>query len=95
MICEMIPERVYQKAMKEYKKETEIDYTCVWPQESDEGIHLHDFGKQIRLSTQDSIDLLTNLLGKLGYSLGGCDAIYYTSSKFLIAVWFDRDAKKL
>ena len=84
-----IPEKIVRKALKEYKEKTGNDFTCVWPQESELGVYLQDFTNHVKLDYQNSYLLLRQLLNPVGYDINGCDAIYYTSSRFFIAVWFE------
>lgn len=85
--CILIPENIVQQALKNYNLKTGSNFTCVWPQDSELGIYLRDFEHNLKLDYQKTYMLLRQLLTPLGYNIDGCDAIYYTSSKYYIVVW--------
>lgn len=87
--CILIPQKIVDQVLKEHKQNTGNDFTCVWPQESELGVYLQDFTNHVKLDYQNSYLLLRQLLNPVGYDINGCDAIYYTSSRFFIAVWFE------
>ena len=89
MKCILIPEKIVRQALKEHKEKTGNDFSCVWPQDSELGVYLQDFNQKMKLDYQASYLLLRQLLAPLGYDISGCDAIYYTTSKLFIAVWYD------
>ena len=86
-----IPEKIVRKALKEHKEKTGNDFTCVWPQESELGVYLQDFTNHVKLDYQNSYLLLRQLLNPVGYDINDCDAIYYTTSKFFIILWEDKN----
>ena len=85
--CILIPQDVLDKALKQHKQKTGNDFNCVWPQDSELGVYLQDFKNHLKLDYQNSYLLLRQLLESFGYDINDCDAIYYTTSRFLIAVW--------
>lgn len=87
--CILIPEQIMRQALKGHKEKTGNDFTCVWPQDSEFGVYLQDFTNHLKLDYQNSYLLLRQLLKPIGYDINDCDAIYYTSSRFFIAVWFE------
>lgn len=87
--CILIPQKIVDQVLKEHKQKTGNDFTCVWPQESECGVYLQDFTNHLKLDYQNTYLLLRQLLEPVGYDIGDCDAIYYTSSRFFIAVWFE------
>lgn len=89
--CILIPEKIVRDGLKRCKQQLGEDWTCVWPQESADGVYLQDFTNHIKLSYFESFEIFQELLNDYGYDLGGVDAIYYTTSKFYIAVWHDED----
>lgn len=89
MKCILIPEKIVRQALKEHKEKTGNDFSCVWPQDSELGIYLQDFTNHLKLDYQNSYLLLRQLLVSFGYDINDCDAIYYTTSKLFIAVWYD------
>ena len=89
--CLLIPEKVVRQALKEHKEKTGNDFTCVWPQESELGVYLQDFTNHVKLDYQNSYLLLRQLLNPVGYDINDCDAIYYTTSKFFIILWEDKN----
>lgn len=86
-----IPEKIVRQALKEHKQKTGNDFTCVWPQESELGVYLQDFTNHVKLDYQNSYLLLRQLLNPVGYDINDCDAIYYTTSKFFIILWEDKN----
>lgn len=89
MKCILIPEKIVRQALKEHKEKTGNDFSCVWPQDSELGIYFQDFTNHLKLDYQNSYLLLRQLLAPFGYDINDCDAIYYTTSKLFIAVWYD------
>ena len=87
MKCILIPEKIVRQALKEHKEKTGNNFSCVWPQDSELGVYLQDFTNHLKLDYQNSYLLLRQLLAPLGYDINDCDAIYYTTSKFYVAVW--------
>lgn len=87
--CILIPEQIMRQALKGHKEKTGNDFTCVWPQESELGVYLQDFTNHLKLDYQNTYLLLRQLLEPVGYDINDCDAIYYTSSHFFIAMWFE------
>ena len=73
--CILIPEKIVRDGLKRCKQQCDEDWTCVWPQGSPDGVYLQDFTNGVKLT--------------YGYDLTGVSAIYYTTSKFYIAVWND------
>lgn len=86
-----IPEKVVRQALKEHKEKTGNDFSCVWPQDSELGVYLQDFNQKMKLDYQASYLLLRQLLEPFGYDINNCDAIYYTTSKFFIILWEDKN----
>lgn len=89
--CIVIPEQDMRQALNNHKENTGNDFSYVWPQDSELGIYLRDFTNHIALDYQNTYILLKQLLLPYGYDITNCDAIYYTTSKFYIAVWHDED----
>lgn len=85
--CILVPHDVLETALKQHKQKTGNDFNCVWLQGSELGIYLQDVKNHLKLDYQNSYLLLRQLLAPFGYDIKDCDAIYYTTSKFLIAVW--------
>ena len=85
--CILIPQEIVEKALKGHQQKTGNDFCCVWPQNSELGVYLQDFKNHLKLDYQASYLLLCQLLEPFGYDINDCDAIYYTTSRFLIAVW--------
>lgn len=86
-----IPEKIVRQALKEHKEKTGNDFSCVWPQDSELGVYLQDFNQKMKLDYQASYLLLRQLLEPFGYDINNCDAIYYTTSKFFIILWEDKN----
>ena len=85
--CIIIPDSVIQTIFQEEKEKTNRDLICVWPQGSELGIYLMDISSGQKYDYQQSYLFLKNHLFDFGYNINDCDAIYYTTSKFYIAVW--------
>lgn len=85
----LVPEKIVRQALKEHKEKTGNDFTCVWSQDSELGVYLQDFSNHLKLDYQMSYLLLGQLLKPFGYDIDSCNAIYYTTSKFYIVVWYD------
>lgn len=86
-----IPEKIVRQALKKHKEKTGNDFSCVWPQDSELGVYLQDFNQKMKLDYQASYLLLRQLLEPFGYDINNCDAIYYTTSKFFIILWEDKN----
>ena len=87
--CILIPEKIVRDGLKRCKQQCDEDWTCVWPQDSPDGVYLQDFTNGVKLTYPESFEIFQELLNDYGYDLTGVSVIYYTTSKFYIAVWND------